>query len=158
MKHSQAFTLIELILVILIISILAVNVVPKFFGASDVAHYTVRDQLLSQLRLSQLKAMNQLDVCNRVVIRDDYIVVENNIPDTSGHIDPCVNAGGTESGSSTQIKLNDVSVKLSTGTTPNPFYITFDKQGISSCDCVLNITGNETIKLKIESQGYIHAL
>jgi len=148
MKHSQAFTLIELILVILIISILAVNVVPKFFGASDVAHFTVRDQLLSQLRLSQLKAMNQLNVCNRVKITDSYVVVETNNSSSCG----------TEGSSSTQISLGDVEIKLSTGTTPNPLYVTFNSQGISDCDCVLNIIGNETIDLKIESQGYIHAL
>jgi len=148
MKHSQGFTLIELILVILIISILAVSVVPKFFGASDIAHYTVRDQLLSQLRLSQLKAMNQLDVCNRVKITDSYVVVETNNTSTCG----------TEGPESTKVMLDDVVIKLSSGTTPNPFYITFDSQGISSCDCVLNIIGNGTVDLKIESQGYIHAL
>ena len=65
-------------MVILIISILAITIVPKFFGASDIAHFAVRDQLISQLRLSQLKAMNQLDICNQVKITDEYAVIENN--------------------------------------------------------------------------------
>ena len=148
MKRSQAFTLIELILVILIISVLAVTIVPKFFGASDVAHFAIRDQLISQLRLSQLKAMNQLNVCNRVKITDEYAVVENN----SGA------ACGVESDACSRILLDDVSITLASGTTSNPFYITFDENGVSDCDCVINVNGNETIKLQLESEGYIHAL
>lgn len=155
MKHSQAFTLIELILVILIISVLAVTVVPKFFGASDLAHYTVRDQLLSQLRLSQLKAMNQLNVCNRVVITDQHIVIENNVTSgTSSTPGTC----GIESSAETRVNLDSVVIEKNVGVTPNPFYITFDENGLSNCDCTLNIIGTETIQLKIESEGYIHAL
>ncbi|MGB0836360.1 MAG: type II secretion system protein [Psychrobium sp.] len=148
MKYSRAFTLIELIMVILIISVLAVTIVPKFFTSSEVEHFAVRDQLISQLRLSQLKAMNQIDVCNRVKITDEYAVVENN----SG------TACGTEGNSDTRVILENASVKLSSGTTPNPFYITFNSDGISDCDCTLNIIGSETVQIKIESQGYIHAL
>jgi MSHA pilin protein MshC len=155
MKRSQAFTLIELILVILIISILAVSVVPKFFGASDLAHYTVRDQLMSLLRLSQLKAMNQLDTCNRVVITDQHIVIENNVANsTPGSPGIC----GIEAPADTQIMLDGVVISKSTGTTPNPFYITFDENGMSDCNCTINIVGTETIQLKIENQGYIHVL
>lgn len=148
MKHSQGFTLIELILVILIMSILTVTVAPKFFGSSDVAPFAVRDQLLSQLRLSQLRAMNQLDVCNRVKITNEYAVVENNAG----------SACGVESAAGTRTMLDDVSIKLVSGVTTNPFYITFDQHGVNDCNCVLNIIGSETVQLKLESEGYIHAL
>ena len=148
MKFSKAFTLIELIMVILIISILAITIVPKFFGSSDIAHFTVRDQLISQLRLSQLKAMNQLDICNQVKITDEYAVIENNTGASCG----------TEADSNSRVILDDVSIKLASGSTPNPLVIKFDANGISGCDCTLNIIGTETVQIKIESQGYIHAL
>lgn len=148
MKHAKAFTLIELIMVILIISILAVTIVPKLFTSSEVEHFAVRDQLISQLRLSQLKAMNQLDRCNRVKITNTYAVIEDNATSTCG----------TESSSDTRIELGDVSVKLASGSTPTPFYITFDANGMSNCDCTIDVIGANTVQIKIESQGYIHAL
>lgn len=166
MKHSRAFTLIELILVILIMSILAVTVVPKFFDSTSIAHVAVRDQLVSLLRLSQLKAMNQLDTCNRVKITDDYIVIENNAAidrDIEGeNIDACdpstTTGGGIETSIDTRIALDGIVITSNNATISNPFYITFDTDGISDCDCTIDIIGSETVQLKIEPQGYIHAL
>lgn len=153
MRHFRAFTLIELILVILIISTLAVTIVPKFFGASSIAHTASRDQLISLLRLSQLKAMNQIGICNGVVITSDYMVIENN---TSG---TC----GTEEDSEQRILLDDISINIDSTTPSYPLFIQFDGQGLSigndcNSSCTLNIVGVETAELKIESQGYIHAL
>ena len=149
MKHSRAFTLIELILVILLISILAVTVAPKFFGSESLSHITVRDQLVSLLRLSQLKAMNQLNTCNRVMITDDFMVIENNPDDGT-----C----GVQAPIETRISLDGVSINEQGAATTYPFFIEFSEVGISDCVCTLNIVGDETVQLKIESQGYIHAL
>ena len=153
MRHIRAFTLIELILVILIISILAVSVVPKFFGSSSIAHVASRDQLVSLLRLSQLKAMNQMGICNGVVITSDYMVIEDNTSTTCG----------TEADIDRRILLDDVSINLDGVTPTYPLFIEFDGQGLSignECNstCVLNVVGTETVDLRIESQGYIHAL
>jgi len=149
MKHSRAFTLIELIAVILLMSILAITVVPKFFDSSSLAHISVRDQLVSLLRLSQLKAMNQLDTCNRVMITNDFMVIENNSKDQG-----C----GVQAPVDTRILLDDVSINVDGGATTYPFFIEFNEVGISDCVCTLNIVGDETVQLKIENQGYIHAL
>lgn len=149
MKHSRAFTLIELIAVILLMSILAVTVAPKFFGSSSIAHTAVRDQLVSLLRLSQLRAMNQLDTCNRVMITSDFMVIEDNVKEQG-----C----GVQAPIDTRILLDDVSINVDSGATTYPFFIEFNEVGISDCVCTLNIVGDETVQLKIESQGYIHAL
>jgi len=148
MRHFRAFTLIELILVILIISTLAVSIVPKFFDANSIAHVAIRDQLVSTLRLSQLKAMNQLNICNRVVINSDYFVIENNSSTTCG----------TEETIERRITFEDITINMNGVTPTYPFFIEFDSQGISDCDCTLNVVGTETVALKIENQGYIHAL
>ena len=78
MRHLRAFTLIELILVILIISILAVSVVPKFFGSEQYFPCSLSRSISLVTTFISIKAMNQLDTCNRVMITDDYMVIEDN--------------------------------------------------------------------------------
>ena len=144
MKWQSAFSLIELIVVIIILGVLSVTVVPKFFGTSAVAHYAVRDQFIAQLRLVQLQAMNQRDICNRLVVTDSYFGIEKNSGTTCG----------TPPDADEQIALDGVSIQSNT-----TFYIQFNRQGISDCSvCTYDIIGQETLQVKIETQGYIHAL
>jgi MSHA pilin protein MshC len=56
-NKQKAFTLIELIVVILIITILAVTAAPKFIGVSNFDSFAYRDQMISSLRLIQQQSM-----------------------------------------------------------------------------------------------------
>ena len=58
-RHQAAFTLVELIVVILLTSILAVSVAPRFFGTKSYEDRKVRDELLTALRHTQQMAMTR---------------------------------------------------------------------------------------------------
>ena len=144
MKRQFAFSLVELVVVIIILGILSVTVAPKIFGKSSVAHYAVRDQFIAQLRLVQLQAMNQRGICNRLVVTSSYFGIENNTGSVCG---PAPDVDD-------RIELDDVLIQSSTS-----FTIEFDRQGISDCSpCTYNIIGEETVQVIIEAQGYIHAV
>lgn len=154
MKRKQtAFTLIELVMVMLLIGVLSVAVVPKFFGSSDVEHYTARDRVLAILRLAQAQAMFQRTRCIRVAFTASYVGIE---PNTSS-------ACGATVANDRRLQLSGVSI--SANGSGSDFYISFDGHGRSvttnsgQCSlCNIAIVGSETINIRIESQGYIHAL
>ena len=158
MKKSQAaFTIIELVLVILLLGVLSISVVPKMMSNSDIEHYVVRDRLVAQLRLAQLMSMQQRNICTRVIVTTTYTGIEQNT-DVNGS---CANAVPVEQRNA----LNGVKIALASGATPTPFYIVFNSQGLNvtthsgQCtDCKLDVIGDETVSIMIESQGYIHAL
>ena len=58
-KNEYGFTLIELIVVIILISIMAVTVLPKFFTSNGFEEFTYRDELITKLRAIQLRSMQQ---------------------------------------------------------------------------------------------------
>ncbi len=147
MKKQQGFTLVELVITIMLIAILSVAVMPRFFTSSSYSAYTLRDEFISELRRVQLMAMNNQDRCYGVnVTADEYhmMVYENN----------CANvlvtgtAQSMPQGSSLTLNGN------------NAFALTFNTDGAiaSSCNsgCTIKVIANETLDLKIESQGYIH--
>ena len=57
MIRHRGFTLVEMISVIILLSILAVSIIPRFTSRDGFAEYAVRDQLMSAFRLSQQRAM-----------------------------------------------------------------------------------------------------
>ena len=71
-KVAHGFTLIELIIVIIILGILSVTVMPKFFTSKGFSEYAYRTDVIAKLRLIQTKAMQQTDsdvrFCHRVLV------------------------------------------------------------------------------------------
>ncbi|MDX3775388.1 prepilin-type N-terminal cleavage/methylation domain-containing protein [Chromatiaceae bacterium AAb-1] len=61
MQPHRGFTLLELIIVLVLISVLAVTLLPRFFTNSGTAEYLYRDQALSLLRRVQMQAMQCTD-------------------------------------------------------------------------------------------------
>jgi MSHA pilin protein MshC len=146
---NQGFTLIELIIVIIILGILSVTVVPKFFTAKGFSEYGYRTDVIAKLRLIQLKAMQQTQAdnsdCHRVLLTTTKL----------GIADDC--ASFENSATKVQIADQD-NVTFSSNITDNIF--SFDSMGRPSCNapCQITINGEQTISVQIESEGYIHAL
>lgn len=146
---SQGFTLIELIIVIIILGILSVTVAPKFFTAKGFSEYGYRTDVIAKLRLIQLKAMQQTQAdnseCHRVLLTTTKL----------GTPDVC--ASSEDNATKVQIADQD-KVTFSSNITNNSFL--FDSMGRPSCTapCQITITGEQTISVQIESEGYIHAL
>jgi len=84
-KPNLGFTLIELIITLIILGILSVTVIPKFFGPDLFDSYTARDQAMSALRTMQLRAMQMTDdnKCHKFIISSELIAPPSPITDTN---------------------------------------------------------------------------
>ncbi|NRA54587.1 MAG: type II secretion system protein [Gammaproteobacteria bacterium] len=151
MKNQRGFTLVELVMTMILISILAVTVLPKLFGPSEFAVYAIRDQLIGQLRLSQLQALNRRGTTQNLLVKPDKFGLARSTTDTETQL---------SSDENSIVDLDGVSIKLGAS---NDFSLRFDSHGkitagSVSCDggCTLTLIGSETLKITIESEGYVH--
>ena len=152
-SHSAGFTLIELVTILILVGILAVTVLPRFFTSDSVAAQAVRTQIVGQLRLLQLQTMNQRQGCQRFVVTVTHFGL--------GACDTGLDED--EDG----ILLDGVSIKIGSNATPD---VRFDRQGrpqsvdgdCHSSDnepgCDLIVTLEQSLTVRIEPEGYIHAL
>lgn len=155
MNRSQrhlGFTLIELIVVLVIIGVLAVSLVPRFFSGSGTSEYLYRDQALSLLHRQQMQAMQCTD-CGRVGFRVNSFSI--NTADGAG----CANTA-----SQLCISERDRSaIQLSpTAFGPDLYFNNLgqpvSQSGARSCNasCRLNVQGSVNLSICIEYEGYIH--
>ena len=149
-RSSFGFTLVELIVVILLLGLLAVNALPHF-STSGYDEHTLKNELSSLLRLVQLKNMHSAVPAPKEG--------QNNKPRlrywlsiNSDHYQQ------KDSSSPPQTPYPEVAIPKGVAITAGNFE--FDQMGrpINSCNggCTINITGQETTQIIIESEGYIH--
>jgi len=166
MTKQQGFTIIELVTVIVLIGILAVVVAPKFSGSDTYEAHAHRTQLISALRLTQQRAMQQTNnndgYCHQIVFDNDANVSRYGVPDrtdctvTTFPNDWQPDATGFEVDSKYEVsfQINGVA---------NPSVVAFDSMGrpLGHCygGCTINVQSSvETKQIKIESEGYVHAI
>ncbi len=140
-KFNKGFTLIELIVVIIVIGILAVSVLPKFFNSKGFEEYSYQAQVVSTLRAIQQRAIQQTKIlatnCHQVIITSNKLT------------DNC-------NKSIVQVESNHSVIFSSSN---NSF--TFDDNGKPKAITTaidITITGTSALKVRIETEGYIHAL
>jgi MSHA pilin protein MshC len=172
-KNQTGFTIIELITVIILIGILAVAVLPKFDGTASYEAHSHRAQLISALRLTQQRAMQQTDAsdsyCHQLIFDDDSNVSRYGIPD---RLDCGETSFAGWQPDATGFEVDSMyQVSFGINGKANPSAVTFDSMGrpiindnesvANNCagGCVINVqSGVETLKIQIESEGYIHAI
>jgi MSHA pilin protein MshC len=169
-KHQAGFTIIELITVIILIGILAVAIVPKFDGTASYEAHSHRAQLVSALRLTQQRAMQQTDTsddyCHQLVF--DNVTSRYGIPN---RVDCDVSTFPNNwKPDATGLEVEQrYQVGFSISGKTNPSAITFDSMGrpvsntsgLNGCagGCTINVQSSvETLQIKIESEGYVHAI
>lgn len=147
MKYN-GFTMIELIVVIIMLSIMAVSVLPKFFNSTGFQEYTYQSEIITTLRAVQIRAMQQTNSseCHLVLVTESALGIPSG----------CNVSSGTWESETTSVVIqggHEVTFDVSSGN----YSFTFDGMGRPSCSgCVITILGDNTLNVTIESEGYIH--
>jgi MSHA pilin protein MshC len=154
LTNKRGFTLIELIIVIIILGVLSVTVAPKFFSSQGFSEYAYRTDAIAKLRLIQTKAMQQTNsnYCHSVLVTNSILGAPDNCGISQSFVTPWQD-------SATKLKIDSSdNITLSTNFAGNSF--SFDSMGRPSCTapCIITISGEQSISIQIESEGYIHAL
>ena len=156
MSKQAGFTLVELVTTIILISILAVVVLPRLFTQSSYSAYSLRNEFISELRQVQQKALNNTDRCFRVTVSGTGYQVSQ-FPARNGAA--C---------SGTALSPNPLYSQAFQGgaqlvrVSPNSsdFSLDFDIDGSTSLACngpCINVIANDTVMINVSSEGYIYA-
>ncbi|SET63871.1 prepilin-type N-terminal cleavage/methylation domain-containing protein [Thalassotalea agarivorans] len=167
--HSKGFTLIELVVIILLLTILSVTVLPRFQTTDAYEAYTYRSQLISALRLTQQRAMQQTNP-NAVGAGQSFchqIIIENKRYGIPNRLDCSVTSfpTGWEPDETGLIVDPSHDITISISGSANPSNVAFDSWGrpaaTSDCagGCLIDITSAvDAVQIAIEPEGYIHGL
>lgn len=150
--HSQGFTLIELIVVIVLISIVSVYAASRYTGTDNFSALTSQEQVIAVIRQVQLQRMQS----NLVSLDDnaDYVLAIQ--PHCIGSVVACAQAGDDNS-QSNAVFAQGVTYRA----LPNVKKIQFDLLGnpIAEAQQGVTITIEATqsvTQVCINSQGYVH--
>lgn len=164
---QKGFTLIELIIVIVLISIMAITVLPKFLSSNGFEEYTYRDELITKLKAIQLRSMQQTSgtTCRQITLETNPSSLglqntENN-PLTP---EVCTAGYAGDTTTVTVINTHNVIFTLSGGVSQFSFSSLGRPVAVGCGDattlCVLTLTvvGETSLEIEINREGYIHAI
>ncbi len=152
LQHYRGFTLIELIVVLVIISVLAVSLLPRFFSGGGTNEYLYRDQAFSLIQRQQIQAM-QCTSCSPVGVQVDSISINPaglpNCENTATQL--CISARDRSA-----IQLSPVAFELDLYF--NNLGQPIGKGNSRMCQntCRVNVQGSVNLSICIEYEGYIH--
>jgi MSHA pilin protein MshC len=153
-KNQRGFTLVELITVIVIVGIIAVAAVPRFFDRNVFDSRGFYDQVISTLRYAQKAAIAQHRyVCVTFAANSITLTFDPTSPSAAHPVATCSNQLTSPTGQSPYIVTSPTtSVTLSGGTAFN-----FDALGRpSAAQSNITVSGyTPTITVEVET-GYVH--
>ena len=168
---QSGFSLIELVIVIIVLGILSLTVVPRFFGPSGFSEFAAQQQLQSALRALQTKAMYDSSggYCYRMIFDSSGQTIGPTVAtySSSTAVASCANNIASDAPDEMSLKdaqLSGVGVTFSALDGGAAFsHIQFDAMGmpytsVGSCagGCEIAITGEQSARICIGAQGYIY--
>ncbi|SUI92997.1 type II secretion system protein [Shewanella morhuae] len=156
MSKQAGFTLVELVTTIILISILAVVVLPRLFTQSSYSAYSLRNEFISELRQVQQKALNNTDRCFRVVVSNTGYQVSQ-FPTRAEAV--CTGTALSPNPLYSQAFQGGAQLVLVSTNSTN-FTLDFDSRGrlFPECDgSCISVTANDTVLINVSSEGYIYA-
>jgi MSHA pilin protein MshC len=177
-KKSSAtgFTLIELVVVIIVLGVLVISAYSQLGSNQGYAEYTYQSRIISALRNTQTRAMHDTrrGICFILHLNSspaafgpparDFSAPGNFTPSCGSNIDygkPDYIASVSES----EMSDDGISLQAESGGSAISF-IRFDSLGrpidhsqslLCESGCEITLTGESTVRVCVESQGYIHA-
>jgi len=166
MKQNRGFTTIELVTVIIIVAILAVNVLPHLGSTDSYEAHTHRAQLISALRLTQQRAMQQTNskavnnltpYCHHIIF--DTTKVRYGVPNRTDCTVTSFSSGWQPDATGHEVDARyDITFSVSFA---GDAIISFDWMGrpLGGCanGCTIDVESSvETLTIEIEEEGYIH--
>ncbi len=140
-SNSSGFTLIELIAVIILLGVISVVALPRFYNTDTAAVQSARDQALSALFTAQQIAMARAG--NGTTIQVDVDSTSLNVTENGTSV--------TATGGTYPLVLPEgVTVTAGTGT-----YI-FDKLGRTDAGQIVLTRGSTSATLRVEASGYAY--
>jgi len=154
---TRGFTLIELVVVLIMLGILSATVIPRFFTNQGFAEVTYRNELVTKLRAIQLRAMQETagKSCRIVSFTTSNIgLLATKNETTTNECEAILNSDTTSveitSDHAVTFTFSDVVADFSFNPMGRPV-------GCNS-PCDIKVIGESTLTVRIESEGYIHAL
>lgn len=171
LRRSDGFTLIELVIVIVLLGIVSVTVASRWVGRQEYEVDTLSDQLVTRLRLIQLRNMNEPDISGATPdARCSWLRVDGyrfGSATTAGTAATCAPPPAIGSWDSLTMDRGNIvtgqsSVLLQLASGSSQFALHFDRLGrpLGSCQggCQITISaGSDQRRVVIEAEGYIHA-
>lgn len=153
----SGFSLIELIIVVLLIGVLTVTLLPRFFGKEGVSEFVARDQIVSLLQTFQIKAMQQTSGgCHSLELSSLVIALEA----VNGCVADPDSAFYFQIPSDSNITLSLTSWDGNSVLTSS--ILSFDSNGRPVFPSIegyrVRISADSVLDICVESQGYIHAI
>jgi len=159
--HSQlGFTLVELVLVLVVASIIAISAGSRFFQADDAKLYSASDKTLALLHQIQMTSMQ--DTANLPTRCPTLVLSATVIGGATAS--PCTAAASlvVDASNAEQVVLNDIQLQISQqgSTLSLPVLIRFDSwgrpQGTCANGCTINLQHSSVQRqICLSAQGYV---
>ncbi|MFY2509753.1 pilus assembly FimT family protein [Vibrio pectenicida] len=156
---DKGFTLVELVIIVILLGIVSLYASSRFFGKSGFDAQLLEQEVLSSLRLTQLRSMNRIGFCGRWMVSNNQVM----------QISPAVSAGScsttllTDTSDSSYVNGQEANVQLSLDADGNVNFIDFDGLGrpqqCTTAECTVTLEGQSGTQryICINSQGGIYA-
>lgn len=157
-KQNQGFTLVELITIVILLGIVSVYASSRFLGKSSFDARLIEQEVLSSLRLTQLRSMNRSGFCGRWLMSNNQVMQVSPMVSTGS----CSTSLPTDTSDSSYVNGQEANVQLSLDADGNVNFIDFDTLGRPeqcTSDCTVTLTGQSGTQryICINAQGGIYA-